>query len=233
MVGRRYSMGMTLVVLFALFLASSRRRCRCWGSRFSRRHCRRQNEARANADLATARAVYDRQPSKPEAILGLEQALSGARPDRRRARAPDVRARSEPRRAAPRFSSAGADYLSYPQVRRRGARFVEGSGDLAGGACALGLAHYLSADYARAQETYCQVQRRRRVRIPRRRGGRGRRMRRARFPTGPLPTPATTIKLPGSVSSTAADAPKPIAASYLEAVERLLAGDEDGSAGDS
>lgn len=183
------------------------------------------DKARANADLATARAVYDRLPSKPEAILGLEQALRalGRIGDAIELLTHGLEANpDEPRLLLER----GRHYISFRKFEVAARDLSKAAETLPAARCALGLAYYLSADYARAKDTYAKCS------DPgvfgylaaRRLGGTDATR---PVPTGPPPTRATTIRLPGSVSSTSSEAPKPIAASYLEAAERLLAGDED------
>jgi tetratricopeptide (TPR) repeat protein len=218
-------MGMTLVVLFALFLSQQPETLSLLGEPLYSPSLSKADKARANADLATARAVYDRQPSKPEAILGLEQALRalGRIGDAIELLTYGLEANpGEPRLLLER----GRHYLSFRKFDVAARDLSKAAETLPPARCALGLAQYLSADYARAKETYgkCSDPGVFGYLATRRTGASD--VTRP-VPTGPPPTPATTIKLPGSVSSTAADAPKPIAASYMEAVERLLAGDDD------
>jgi tetratricopeptide (TPR) repeat protein len=218
-------MGMTLVVVLALFLSQQPETMSLLGEPLFAPSLPKSDKTRANADLATARAVYDRQPSKPEAILGLEQALRalGRVGDAIELLTHGLEANpDEPRMLFER----GRHYISFRKFDVAARDLSKAAETLPAARCALGLAHYLSADYARATETYAKCS------DPGVFGYLA--TRRAGAPdaprpiaTGPPPTPATTIRLPGSVSSTTPEETKPIAASYMEAVERLLAGDED------
>jgi tetratricopeptide (TPR) repeat protein len=225
MVGRRYSMGMTLVVVLALFLSQQPETLSLLGAPLYAPSLSKADKARAHADLATARAVYDREPSKPEAILGLEQALLalGRIGDALELLTHGLEANpDEPRLLLQR----GRSYITIRKFDVASRDLVKAAETLPAARCVLGLAQYLAADYARAHATYgkCADPGVFGYLANRRAGG----SETSRpVATGALPTPATTIKLPGSVSSPASDAPQPIAASYLEAIERMLAGDED------
>lgn len=216
---------MMLVVVLAFFLGQQPETMSLLGEPLFSPRLSRADKAKANADLAAARAVYDTQPAKVESILGLEQALRalGRIGDALELLTHGLEANpDEPRLLLAR----GRHYINIRKFDVASRDLSKASETQPAARCALGLAQYLSAAYARAQETYAKCS------DPgvfgylatRRAGGTGV----ARpVPTGPPPTPATTIKLPGSVSATASEAPKPIAASYMEAVEQLLAGDEN------
>ena len=218
-------MGMRLVVVLALLLSQQPETLSLLGDPLFAPSLSKADKAKANADLATARAVYDRQPSKPEAILALEQALRalGRIGDAIELLTHGLEANpDEPRLLLER----GGHYISFRKFDVAARDLSKAAETLPAARCALGLAQYLSADYVRAKETYgkCSDPGVFGYLATRRTGGSDA----ARpVPTGPPPTAATTIKLPGSVSSTASETPRPIAASYMEAVERLLAGDED------
>lgn len=216
---------MPLVIVLALFLSQQPETMSLLGEPLYPPSLSKAEKARANADLATARAVYDRQPSKPEAILGLEQALRtlGRIGDAIELLTHGLEANPDESRL---LFERGRHYISFRKFEVASRDLSKAAETLPAARCALGLAQYLSNDYARAQETYgkCSDPGVFGYLATRRAGGSDATR---PVPTGPPPTPATTIKLPGSVSSTASEAPKPIAASYMEAVERLLAGDED------
>lgn len=218
-------MGMTFVVVVALFLSQQPETLSLLGEPLFTRSLSRADKARADADLATARAVYDRQPTKPEAILGLEQALRalGRIGDALEIVTHGLEANpDEPRLLLER----GRSYITIRKFDVAARDLAKAAETLPAARCVLGLAQYLSADYARAQGTYgkCADPGVFGYLATRRAGG----VETARpVATGPPPTPATTIKLPGSVSSPASEAPQPIAASYMDAIERLLAGDQD------
>lgn len=218
-------MGMTLVVVLALFLSQQPETLSLLGEPLLSPSLSKADRAKAHADLATARAVYDRQPSKPEAILGLEQALRalGRIGDALELLTHGLEANpDEPRMLLER----GRSYITIRKFDVASRDLVKAAATLPAAHCVLGLAQYLSADYARARETYgkCADPGVFGYLTNRRAGG----SETSRpVATGPLPTPAITIKLPGSVSSPASDAPQPIAASYLDAIEQLLAGHED------
>lgn len=218
-------MGMTLVVVLALFLSQQPETLSLLGEPLYSPSLSKADKARAHADLATARAVYDRQPSKPEAILGLEQALRalGQIGDALELLTHGLEANpDEPRLLLER----GRGYITFRKFDVASRDLSKAAATLPAAHCALGLAQYLSADYARAKETYgkCAEPSVFGYLANRRAGGAD-----VSRPvaTGPMPTPATTIRLPGSVSSRASDAPQPIAASYMDAIDLVLAGDED------
>lgn len=219
---------MTLVVVLALFLSQQPETLSLLGEPLFSPSLSKADRARATADLATARAVYDRLPSKPEAILGLEQALRalGRIGDAIELLTLGLEANADEPRL---LLARGRHYISIRKFDVAARDLSKAADTQPAARCALALAQYLSADYARAQETYntCSEPGVFGYLATRRAGGNTA----ARpVPTGPAPTPATTIKLPGSVSSSStAEAPKPIAASYMEAVELLLAGDESGA----
>jgi len=218
-------MGMTLVVVLALVLSQQPETLSLLGEPLFSPSLSKADKAKAHADLATARAVYDRQPSQPEAILGLEQALRalGQIGDALELLTHGLEANpDEPRLLLER----GRNYITIRKFDVASRDLSKAAATLPAAQCALGLAQYLSADYTRATETFgkCSDPGVFGYLTTRRAGGSDA----ARpVPTGPPPTPATTIRLPGSVSSAASEAPKPIAASYMEAVERLLGGNED------
>ena len=217
-------MGMTLVVVLALVLSQQPETLSLLGEPLFAPRLSKADKAKAHADLAAARAEYDKQPSAPAAILALQEAYRalGRIGDALEVLTHGLEANAdEPRLLLER----GRGYIIIRKFEVASRDLAKAAETLPAARCALGLSQYLSADYARAAET-C-----RKCADPgvfgylaSRRAGEPASAR--PVPSGPPPTPATTIKLPGSVSSPASEAPKPIAASYLEAVERLLAGDE-------
>lgn len=222
---KRYSMGMTLVVVLALFLSQQPETLSLLGEPLFAPSLPKADKARADADLATARAVYDRQRSQPEAILRLDHALRalGRIGDALELLTHGLEANpDEPRLLLER----GRSYITLRKFEVAARDLVRAAETLPAARCVLGLAQYLSADYARAKETYgrCSDPGVFSYLASRRAGGAD--ISRP-VATGPLPTAATTIKLPGSVSSAASDTPQPVAASYMDAIERLLARDEE------
>jgi tetratricopeptide (TPR) repeat protein len=216
---------MTLVVALALLLSQQPETMSLLGEPLFPPSLSKADKTKAHAELATARAVYDRQPSKPEAILGLEQALRalGKIGDALELLTHGLEANPEEPRL---LLERGRGYITIRKFEVASRDLVKAAATLPAAHCALGLAQYLSADYARAKDSYAKCS------DPgvfgylasRRAGG----TEIARpVATGPPPTRGTTIKLPGSVSSPAQEATQPIAASYMDAIERLLAGDED------
>ena len=219
---------MTLVVVLALFLSQQPETLSLLGEPLFAPPLAKADKVKANADLATARAIYDRQPAKVEAIIGLEQALAalGRIGDALELLTLGLEANADEPRL---LLARGRHYISIRKFEVAARDLSKVPDTQPAARCTLALAQYLSADYARAQETYgkCSDPGVFGYLATRRAGGNTA----ARpVPTGPAPTPATTIKLPGSVSSssTASEA-KPIAASYMEAVDLLLAGDESGA----
>ena len=210
--------------------SSSRRRCRCSASRCSRRRCRRRSAARGGRGPRDgACRVRPRSRRSRRRSWRWSRRTLRARPDRRRARAPDARTRSEPRRAARCCSSAGAatSLIRKFDVAARDLR--KAAETLPAARCALGLAQYLAGRLRRAREERtasaatpaCSA-----TSPTRRAGGTAAR---PPSPAGPPPTPATDQAARLGDSRRRRHAPKPIAASYLAAIERLLRrGRDDG-----
>ena len=218
---------MTLAVVLALFLSQQPETMSLLGEPLFPPSLSKADKARANADLATARAAYERQPAKVEAILALEEAFRalGRIGDALELLTHGLEANPDEARL---LLARGRHYISIRKFEIASRDLSKAAETQPAARCALALTQYLSADYARARETYgkCSDPGVFGYLATRRAGGADTVRPVA---TGPPPTSATTIKLPGSVSSTASDAPKPIAASYMEAVELLLAGDENGA----
>jgi tetratricopeptide (TPR) repeat protein len=216
---------MTWAIVLALVLSQQPETLSLLGEPLFPPRLSKSDKAKAQADLAAARAEYDRQPSAPSAILALQEAhrALGRIGDALEVLTHGLEANAdEPRLLLER----GRGYISIRKFEPASRDLAKAAETLPAARCALGLSQYLAADYARAAETYGKCA------DPGvfgylagRRAGKPASAR--PVPTGPPPTPATTIKLPGSVSSPASYAAEPIAASYMEAVERLLDGDEE------
>jgi tetratricopeptide (TPR) repeat protein len=216
---------MTLAVVLALTLLQHPETLSLLGEPLFPPPLSKADKARANADLAAARAGYDKQPSAPSAILALQDAYRalGRIGDALEVLTHGLEANADEPRL---LLARGRGYISIRKFEVASRDLAKAAETLPAARCALGLSQYLSADYTRAADTYATcgdpgVF----AYLASRRAGKPVTAR--PVPSGPPPTPATTIKLPGSVSSPESDAAKPIAAHYMEAVERLLAGDEE------
>ena len=218
---------MTWAIVLALVLSQQPETLSLLGEPLFAPRLSKEDKARAHADLAAARAEYDKQPSAPAAVLALQEAYRalGRIGDALEVLTHGLEANADEPRL---LFERGRGYITIRKFEVASRDLAKAAGTLPAARCALGLSQYLAADYARAAETYGKCA------DPgvfgylaNRRAGQPASAR--PVPSGPPPTPATTIKLPGSVSSPASDSPKPIAASYMEAVERLLDGDEEGA----
>ena len=184
--------------------------------------------ARATADeaLSEARARYNATPNDVAAIIALEQAhlTLGRVGDALEILTHGVEANPEDARLR---LERGRSYIRIRKFELAQKDLRKAAETLPSAHCSLGLALYLSADYAHARESYA------RCADPgvfgylstRRAGGAA-----AAPPAGPLgPTPATAppIAFPGTVGSKTPKAREPIARLYLDAVERLLADRKD------
>lgn len=92
--------------------------------------------------------------------------------------------------------------------------------------CPLGLAQYLSGDYARARASYadCHDPGVFAYLAERRAGGSPEK---PPTPEGRIPTASAPIRFPGTVRKAPTPATEPIAARYLAAIEQLLAGNDN------
>jgi tetratricopeptide (TPR) repeat protein len=178
----------------------------------------------AEAELARAHAAYMSKPSSPAEILALQQAqiALGRIGDALVVLTHGIEANpAEPAL----FLERGRGYILIRKFGVAERDLRKAAEKLPDARCALGLAHYLAGDYERARAAYVDC------RDPgifgylaeRRAGGSPAK---PPVPQGPLPTASAPIRFPGAVKK-GNSAPEPIAASYLAAIERLLAGDAD------
>lgn len=183
----------------------------------------------AEATLATARAAYDRQPSDPTAIIGFEQAnlALGRVGDALEILTHGLEVNTdEPRLLLER----GRSYIRIRKFEVAERDLRKAAATLPAAKCALAFALYLSADFARARESYAScadpgvfgyLAERRSGHAPPS----------TPTPAGPPPAAAPAIRLPGSVSPGKLITPErqPLETSYLGAIDRLLTGDTDGA----
>jgi tetratricopeptide (TPR) repeat protein len=179
--------------------------------------------AAAEAELARAHAAYTAKPSGPAEILALQQAhlALGRIGDALVVLTHGIEA--NPGESAL-YLERGRGYLMIRKFSVAERDLRKAAEKLPAARCALGFAHYLSGDYERARAAYADC---RDTGVfgylAARRAGHS--AARPPAPEGPIPTTSQPITFPGTVKK--ADAPEPLAASYLAAIERLLAGEED------
>jgi tetratricopeptide (TPR) repeat protein len=181
---------------------------------------------KAEAQLAVAHAAYKKQPNDPAAIIAFEQATLtlGRVGDALEILTHGLEANpGEPRLLLERGRS-------YIRIRKNDIALRDlrkASATLPSAHCPLGLALYLSADYSAASESlgkcsdpgvfaYLAAKRSGATAPPR------------PTPGGTAPSTPAPIRLPGSSAPRKpADTPRPIAASYLSAIEQLLEGKKE------
>jgi tetratricopeptide (TPR) repeat protein len=182
--------------------------------------------AAADAELQRAHAAYTAKPSGVDEILALHRAHLalgrlgdalivlthgiGANPD-----APAL------------YLERGRGYILIRKFEVA-QRDLTKAAKLPEARCALGLAQYLAADYARARTSYadCADPGVFGYLADRRAGGAAGKPPVAK---GPMPAASPPPTFPGAVTTQKTAAPQPIAGSYLDAIERLLAADEAGA----
>lgn len=183
--------------------------------------------AAAEAELARAHAAYMKDPASVAEILALQQAhlALGRVGDALVLLTHGIEANPEEPAL---YFARGRGYILIRKFDIAERDLRKAAEKLPAARCALGLAQYLSGDYARARASYADC---RDTGIfgylaERRAGGSPAN---PPVPEGPAPATAPPIRFPGSVTKETTPAPQPIAASYLAAIERLLAGDTDGA----
>jgi tetratricopeptide (TPR) repeat protein len=184
--------------------------------------------ATAEAALATARAAYQKAPSDPATVIAYEQAnlALGRVGDALEILTHGLESHPDDARL---LLERGRSYIRIRKFEVAARDLRKASASLPAAKCTLAFALYLSTNYAAAHETY------RGCGDPDVFGYLA--ARRAGVSPGPRPTatgaaPAadTPIRLPGSTARRGEhDAPQPIAARYMTAVERLLDGDSAGA----
>ena len=180
--------------------------------------------AAAEAELARAHAAYMSRPTATAEILALQRAqiALGRIGDALVVLTHGIEANpAEPAL----FLERGRGYILIRKFGVAERDLRKAAEKLPDARCALGLAHYLSGDYERARTAYvdCRDTGIFGYLAERRAGGSPAN---PPVPQGPLPTASAAIRFPGAVKQ-GGSAPEPIAASYLAAIDRLLAGDED------
>ena len=187
----------------------------------------KDDRLKAEAELARARAAHTASPQAPAEILALQQAQMAL------GRVGDALVvlthGIEANREDPSLLLArGRGYILIRKFDVAERDLRKAAGKLPSARCSLGLALYLSGSYEPARESFADC---RDTGVfgylAERRAGRASTLRPT--PDGPLPSAAAAIRLPGAVTRGREPAREPIAASYLAAIERLLAGDENGA----
>lgn len=180
--------------------------------------------AKAEETLAVARSTYQKTPNDPAAILAYGQAvlMFGRVGDALEILTHGLETNhDEPRLLLER----GGNYIRIRKFGPAQRDLRKAAESLPAAKCALALAQYLTADFKTARETYATcpdpgvfayLADRRAGLTPSSKPA----------PTGPLPSAGAPIHLPGSVAKQKGDTQKPIVADYMDAVERLVNGDE-------
>jgi tetratricopeptide (TPR) repeat protein len=181
---------------------------------------------KAEAQLAAAHAAYQKQPNDPAAIVAFEQATLalGRIGDALEILTHGLDANpGEPRLLLER----GRGYIRLRKYEIAARDLRRASATQAGAHCSLGLALYLSADYAGAREAYekcsepgvfAYLAARRAGQTPPSRPA----------PSGSSPSSSPPIRLPGStIPSETAESAQPISSRYLSAIEQLLDGKKE------
>ncbi len=181
--------------------------------------------AKAESALTSARAAYERRPNDPAAVIAFEQAnlALGRVGDALEILTHGLEVNpDEPRLLLER----GRSYIRIRKFEVAERDLRKASATLASAKCTLALAIYLSGDFSRAREAYAScAEPGIFAYLAERRAGAAPGTR----PTAsePLPSAPPVIRLPGTVTSARKEPAQPIAANYLDAIERLLAGDTD------
>jgi predicted Zn-dependent protease len=184
----------------------------------------KQERVKAETEYAAARTAYEKQPGDPTVILAFEQAnlALGRVGDAIEILTHGLEANpDEPRLLLER----GRTYIVIRKfdVAQRDLRKAAGS--IPAAKCALGFALYLDGNFKDARDTYAgcgdpgafgALAERRAGVSPLRPA-----------PGGAAPTAPAPIRFPGSVSPPRHEPSQPIAKSYLDAIDKLLAGDAD------
>ena len=218
---------MLIAVLAALLVAQQPETLSLLGDPLYARKLPKAERAAADAALARAHAAYTKNPAGAAEILALYQAhlALGRIGDALIVLTHGVEAHPQD---ATLLLERGRGYITIRKFEPAARDLSIAARTLPAARCALGLAHYLSGDYPRARATYAECAE------PgvfgyladRRAGGSPTR---PPVAAGPAPATAPPIRFPGTVARDKATAREPLAATYLAAAERLLAGDEDGA----
>lgn len=181
----------------------------------------------AEAAYASARAAYEKTPSQPAAVLAYAQA------NRALGRIGDaleiLTHGLEVNRDEPHLLFArGRGYIVIRKFEVALRDLRKAAASIAEARCAVGFASYLSADFARARDEYAQcpdpgifgpLASRRAASVPA-----------VKPPPAAAPAVPPPIRFPGSAPPPRPkETAEPIATRYLDAIERLLAGDQDGA----
>ena len=212
-----------LIALLALLLSQQPETMSLLGEPLRPPKLPKAERTAADAELARAHAAYSTAPSAPANILALARAhvALGRIGDALILLTHGIEANPE---EAALFLERGRTYIV---IRKFDAaeRDLRKAVKLPEARCALAMAQYLAADYARARTSFadCHDSGVFAYLAERRAGGTAAK---PPAPEGPLPSAPPPITLPGTVKKNGS-APEPIAATYLAAIERLLAGDQD------
>ena len=181
--------------------------------------------AKAEQMLTATRAAFQKTPNDPAAILAYAQAVLafGRVGDALEILTHGLEANhDEPRLLLER----GRNYIRIRKFGPAQRDLRKAAESLPAAQCSLAFAQYVTADYKSATDTYraCSDPGVFAYLAERRSGGTpGSKP----SPTGPPPSVGPPIHLPGSVAKQKADEPKPLTADYMDAMELLLAGDQE------
>jgi tetratricopeptide (TPR) repeat protein len=180
--------------------------------------------AAAEAELARAHAAYMKNPSAPAEILALERAhvALGRIGDALIILSHGIEVNPAD---ASLLLERGRGYIVIRKFDLAERDLSKAAATLPAARCALALAQYLTGDYPRARVSFGECGERGTFGyLAERRAGGTPAARPA--PDGALPTTPPPLRLPGAVKKDTTPASQPIAAMYLAAIDRLLAGDQ-------
>lgn len=180
--------------------------------------------ASADAELSRAHAAYTANPSAVPEILALSRAhlALGRIGDALVVLTHGIEANPE---APELFLERGRGYIAYRKFEVAARDLSKAAATLPDARCSLGFAHYVAGDYERARASYadCADAGVFGYLTVRRTGATAQRP----VPDGPILRSSSPIRFPGTVAKGKLDAPEPLSASYLTAIELLLDGRTD------
>ena len=180
--------------------------------------------AKAEEALTATRATYQKTPNDPAAILAYEQAVLAFG---RVGDALEILTHGlETNHDDPRLLlERGRNYIRIRKFGPAQRDLRKAAESLPAAKCSLAFAQYVTAEFTAARATYAActdpgvfayLAERRTGLTPASKPA----------PTGPPPSAGAPIHLPGSVAKQKADAQAPIVSDYMDAVELLVAGDQ-------
>ena len=181
--------------------------------------------AKAEETLATASAAYQKTPNDPTAIVGYAEAVLafGRVGDALEILTHGLEVNHDEARL---LFERGRNFINIRKFGPAQRDLRKAAETLPAAKCTLAFAQYLTGDYKSATDTYrtCSDPGVFAYLAERRSGGTPASK---PSPTGPPPSAGPPIHLPGSVAKQKADEARPLTADYMDAMELLLAGDQE------